>query len=509
MSVRRALVRAVAARVRSIARMESPSFASSTFVALTLVLSACGQVIGLGDERTFAGSGGGDAGGEADAGKDAADAGDGRIYCSGRVLWAKRFGDASSQLATSMDSDGAGGVFIAGYFEGALDLGKGPLISQGGTDAFLARVDADGNVVWNWRFGGTEDQLGFLTVVATTDGVILSGEFRGTVDFGDGDRVAGGAADGFLSKYDLAGNHLWLRTVESVQGSEAITNVAVDANGSLYTSAVFLGNVSFEDESYTSQGMKDGLVRKLDFEGNELWTQQFGAVGDDPPNWIAADGSGRLLLGGTSNGDVSMGQEVLPKTAGYDVLLGVYQSQAGSAIETRRYGGSGDTDVTRVLAEPISNDVLVSGRLRYGATVNMGGNDLHAAEGAFLARFTTDLEHVASRGIEGFLRADGLAADTDGNVFVGGTFQGGAPFGSKVTQSHGKKDGVVMRLGPNLETIWTLQLGSEEDDELHAVTVSDNAGYAVGNFRSTATLDGCPTFTSAGGSDLVLFRFVP
>ena len=67
--------------------------------------------------------------------------------------WSERHGDAADQNGASLAADPAGNVYVAGYFQGEIDLGGGPLTSAGSTDVFLAKFSADGTHMWSKRFG--------------------------------------------------------------------------------------------------------------------------------------------------------------------------------------------------------------------------------------------------------------------------------------------------------------------------------------------------------------------
>jgi hypothetical protein len=102
---------------------------------------------------------------------------------TGSLLWAKRAGSAGDDQGTAVALDGKGGVYFAGYFDGAMDLGA-PL--AGGQDAFVSAFEASsGAHRWSKRYGGTATTR---TYGAASDGTSLYvvGEFGGSVNFGNG-----------------------------------------------------------------------------------------------------------------------------------------------------------------------------------------------------------------------------------------------------------------------------------------------------------------------------------
>ena len=80
-----------------------------------------------------------------------------------------------------------------------MDLGKGPLVSAGSDDIFVARLFPEGGTSWNHRFGGGKFDLAKGIAVTQSDIVIVAGLSSGAVDFGGGPISAGGSFDAFIA----------------------------------------------------------------------------------------------------------------------------------------------------------------------------------------------------------------------------------------------------------------------------------------------------------------------
>jgi hypothetical protein len=75
---------------------------------------------------------------------------------SGHVLFAKAFGDAGGQFATSVALDAAGDLYLTGNYESTINFGGGDTLTTGvpltpyfgpAYDAFVAGLDAQGRYV--------------------------------------------------------------------------------------------------------------------------------------------------------------------------------------------------------------------------------------------------------------------------------------------------------------------------------------------------------------------------
>jgi hypothetical protein len=121
-----------------------------------------------------------------------------RLDPAGAVLWGNRYGDAQSQQVVDLAVDARGDIVVVGSFSGSIDFGTSPLVSAGGVDVFVTKVDRHGGTMWSRRFGDPSAQL--VRKVATTPhgGVVLVGDFYGQLDFGQGLLSSAGAADVFV-----------------------------------------------------------------------------------------------------------------------------------------------------------------------------------------------------------------------------------------------------------------------------------------------------------------------
>ena len=96
-----------------------------------------------------------------------------------------------------------------------------------------------------------------------------------------------------MRKYDAAGN--WSGPASSAPPAPiGAPRVAVAASG-VYVAGTTSGTLPGQ----ASTGGQDAFVRKYDFDGNVLWTRQFGTAGTDTATGIAADASGVYVAGST------------------------------------------------------------------------------------------------------------------------------------------------------------------------------------------------------------------
>jgi hypothetical protein len=110
--------------------------------------------------------------------------------------------------------DSSGNSYITGYFEGKVDFGAGKVTSAGAADIFILKLNSSGTFQWVNTFGGTSTDVGQGIAVDSSGNSYITGRFRETVDFGGGNIISAGGGDIFVLKlnsfwYLSMGQHLW------------------------------------------------------------------------------------------------------------------------------------------------------------------------------------------------------------------------------------------------------------------------------------------------------------
>ena len=84
----------------------------------------------------------------------------------GEVVWDKAFGGIEAEVANSIIQTGDGGYVLAGYTES-----KG----AGREDAWVIKLDEDGEVVWDKTFGGSDEDVARCIIQTGDGGYVLAG----------------------------------------------------------------------------------------------------------------------------------------------------------------------------------------------------------------------------------------------------------------------------------------------------------------------------------------------
>jgi hypothetical protein len=339
------------------------------------------------DTVTFSVSQGDTAAARSEGGQDVFIA---KYRSNGSFVWFLTGGGSDDDTATDIDYYPYSGKFyVSGGFQNRAKFGTATILSSGLTDAFLLKIDGDGNAHWIRKGGGLEhDIASSVAVDQTNESIYITGDFYDQADF-DGTAVqAMGSSDMFLAKYDSEGEQQWVRANGGTTVDVA-TSVGCDLNGMAYISGYYQGTTFFQDLSATALSYNDVFLAQFDAAGNCNWLQSAGSWGLDNCLGMAVAWDGSTYLTG-------MFEETLHADGlsadgdGYDVFILAY---APSGMPRYiKVAGAGSSDFGMALCLGSDQSLFVTGYYYFFA--DFDGNTVGAADygDCFLARLTDILE---------------------------------------------------------------------------------------------------------------------
>ena len=220
------------------------------------------------------------------------------------------FGGGNDEYAQRAISDDDGNIYTVGTFEGTADFDPGPgtveLTGPGGIySLFLSKHDDGGNLLWAKHIG-YQNQLSFSPMRIDDDGnLLMTGWFRGTVDFdpgpGTAEYTSNGSDDCFVAKMDADGNLQWAVAIGSWYGDRSYS-LQSDSNGDIYVGGRFGQTVDFDPGPGThlmsSNGDNDLFLLKLNGDGEFVWSRGIGSTEDDRVYHVEVDSAGAVYATG-------------------------------------------------------------------------------------------------------------------------------------------------------------------------------------------------------------------
>ena len=181
----------------------------------------------------------------------------------GVYIWGYRFGDAAEQRVAAIATEPfTGYVYFTGANSGTVNFGGGNIATAGGSDIYLAKFDCYGNHMWSDGWGDDGNQSG--TALATDDlgFMFLAGVFEGVINLGGGPLVSAGQQDVLLAGFNASGTHALSRAYGDPSNNQQPTCVIEDAGYNVLMGGTFQGTIDFGGSALTGTA-SDGFVVKM------------------------------------------------------------------------------------------------------------------------------------------------------------------------------------------------------------------------------------------------------
>lgn len=253
-----------------------------------------------------------------------------KLNPQGDTLWSKVLGGSLTERSGKIVALPDGGCVLTGRtFSNDGDFTGAQFGSL--NDALVIRLDANGNVVWNKRFGGSQDDL-LYAIVPNGTGYIAVGE-TGSVD-GDLDTSLAGYVCGWILSLDSNGNPLWSVKTNGIINNEdyiqSFWNVAKATDGSGWYAIGVTGD-------FADPNSDDILFTKFDNNGNLVNKTTFGSDNGDGIGGIATLPNGNLIMAGRASATTG-GQTYLGGAA--DAWLVTVNTLTGEPVSEKLIGGT-------------------------------------------------------------------------------------------------------------------------------------------------------------------------
>jgi len=375
------------------------------------------------------------------------------------------------------------------------------------------------NWLWAHSAGAVGYEYGRSVVVDSLGNSYFAGDFGTTISFDATHTiVSAGSGDIFIVKYDPNGNVIWVKSAGGTD-NEAAGGISIDATGNVFVAGYFKSaTVNFGTTTLTNAGGNtyDIFVTKLDNNGNFLWAKGTGGTGDDRAYGIATDLTGNCFITGYFvSTTVTFGSTAaLTRTGPSEVYIAKYATD-GTALWAKSSVSTGWVYSYAITVDLLGN-AIIAGDFA-GTQITFGSNVLvlDANRDIFVVKYASDGSIVWAKraGTSGDNTAYAVAADTSGNVFVGGRFFTSITFGATTPlTSAGIADIFIVKYTADGTPLWAKSAGGSLEDIAKGIT-TDRLGYCylAGFFKSASINFGFDTLTNAGTgtSDLFVTEFDP
>jgi hypothetical protein len=291
---------------------------------------------------------------------------------NGVRLWGTYFGGPDVDVAHAIICDGTGAVYIAGdtfSTSNVATVGSHQQTYGGGIDdAFLARFDMNGQLIWATYYGGTLHDIVQAVTLDINGDVIICGHTESLTNISTVNAfqpTLAGDYDIFIVKFNSAGVRQW---GTYFGGSLTDESYGVKTNS---TGDIFICGMSNSMSGITTinafqpflNGISDAVAARFNSAGtNLIWATYFGGGGTETGTALVIDNSDQVYVSGTTTSSANIAS------------TGAYQSAPGSADDAflvkftpggsrtwSTYVGGNDVDYIYGITLRNNKDIFITG----------------------------------------------------------------------------------------------------------------------------------------------------
>ncbi|NVN99689.1 MAG: SBBP repeat-containing protein, partial [Geobacteraceae bacterium] len=417
--------------------------------------------------------------------------------------WAANFGGSPGTHAyiQATATDASGNIYLTGYFDGAtLTFGSIILTKIGSRDAFVAKMDASGTVLWAKDFGGNGAYSSSNSVAVDGNGFIyIVGDLSGN-NLTTPALTKIGSQDAFAIKLDASGETVWAKNFGGSGASAFSHGIAVDSSSNTYI-AGFFQSADFTNPALTLAGSQDAFAIKLDAAGTISWAKRFGGSGASTVfRCVAVDGNGSVYLGGWFEG-ANLTTPAVAKIGTQDALA-LKLDANGATTWAKNFGGSWASVYGMGITVDTSRNVYLGGFFQSANLTNPTLTKI-GIDDAFVFKLdstgaTTWAKNFGGSGA--WTRGFGIAVDGSYNAYLGGWLQGAnltAPALTKI----GTQDAFAFKLDSTGTTTWAKNFGGSGATAFGlGIAVNGSGNVLLGGYFDSANIT-IPALTKNAATD--------
>ena len=249
-----------------------------------------------------------------------------RYNPDGTLAWVKRAGGTESDRGHGITTLSDDSTVVTGSFGGSATFGEGEpnetvLVTALGSgeapDIFVARYNADGTLAWAKSAGGTDDDHSSEITTLSNDSTVVTGRFRGTATFGEGEPnetvlISEDETDIFVARYNPDGTLAWARCAGGMGGDLSLGIAALSDDSTVMT-GYFMDSATFgegepNETVLVSNGLWDIFIARYNPDGTLNWAKRVGGELHDFAPDITALSDDSTVVTGYFSGSATFGE---------------------------------------------------------------------------------------------------------------------------------------------------------------------------------------------------------
>ncbi len=351
---------------------------------------------------------------------------------AGQRQWATYYGGNGYETGLSSATDKNNNIYVFGSTNstsGISTAGAHQATFSGINDAYLLKLNSNGQRQWATYYGGSKDETGYSCAIDTIGNIYISGKTSSTnkmVTASGAQTTFGGNVDAFLAKFNTNGVRQW-GTYYGGTGVDYGYGCSVESNGTVYmtgTTASSNAIATVGSFQIARKGASDGFLVKFNTSGVRQWATYIGGDSTEDGLGTCVDINGNVFVSGIteSASNIASGGFANTYSDGGDAYL-IKFNTSGSRQWCTYYGGNGFDAAYNTKCDSLGS-VTMAG-VSFSTNGIAGGgfqNSLQGDADCFAAKFSSTGLRIWGTYYGGNMveYGNGIALGSLGNIFIAG-----------------------------------------------------------------------------------------
>ena len=119
---------------------------------------------------------------------------------SGNFLWVRKIGGLNEDDSNDIEVDTDGNIYVTGFFNDTANFQTTTRNSAGGADIFIAKYNGNGALIWAQKLGNIGVDVGGDLAIDSNKNIYATGVFQEVVKFGGINLISSGGTDIFIAR---------------------------------------------------------------------------------------------------------------------------------------------------------------------------------------------------------------------------------------------------------------------------------------------------------------------
>ena len=417
-------------------------------------------------------------------------------------------GGSNSEVPFSMKLTSEGGFILTAYTYSSNSGTLVGLTNNGETDVLVIKLNNDGQVSWQKLYGGNDLDIASYINQTSDGGYIIAGASLSSNTGTLAGVINNGFIDGMIIRLDANGNIVWQKLLGGTDEDRAFCIEETSDGGFIVTGSSNSSNTGTLT-GVTSNGMTDVWIFKLDSNGNTVWQKLLGGNSEESSFSVRQLNDGNYIVSATSNSSNSGTLTGLTNNGEGDLWI-MKLDPNGNIIWQNLYGGS-LTEIAQNIEETDDGGFLVAATTTSSNTGTLAGLTGFGSNDYWIVKLT-DNGVIDWQKVFGGTNSDQpqyIQPTTDGGCIISGYSQSSNTGTLTGLTNMGGFDFWTIKLNGSGIINWHKLHGGTGDEIGYAVVQHPDGGYVLIGDTTSSNSGTLLGLINNGGQDIWIYKIDP